>query len=120
MPGCWRMATKSPAGTADVFGRPCRDFGFLRHPSALKRRLFSFRLSETRFNQIKKPRSFGSAAAIEKRSEFPEGFLDDLLEIVFTRLDDAEFASGIIGGVAGVRGVDHDGGAEFAADAAGL
>jgi len=51
-------------------------------------------------------------------SDFAEGGFDDLFEIVFTGFDDAEFAFGVLGGVAGVGGVDHDGRAEFAADGA--
>src|ERR1017187_3591937 len=44
--------------------------------------------------------------------------LDDLAEVVFADVDDAHFAFGVFLRVAGVRGVDHDGRAEFAADGA--
>ena len=48
--------------------------------------------------------------------DFPERFFNHLLEVVFAGFDDAKFALGIFGGIAGVCGVDHDRGTEFAAD----
>ena len=44
---------------------------------------------------------------------------NDLLEGVFTGLDDAKFTLGIIRRIAGMSGVDHDGGAEFTTDGSG-
>jgi hypothetical protein len=44
---------------------------------------------------------------------FDEGF-----EVVFANPDDAHFAARILGGIGGVRGVDHDGRAELAANGA--
>src|SRR5882724_1860850 len=43
---------------------------------------------------------------------------DQRLQIVFLDLDDAHFALGIFGRIGGVRGIDHDGRAELAADRA--
>lgn len=49
----------------------------------------------------------------------PEELFHRAFENVVAHLDDAEFALGAFRRVAGVRGVDHDGLTEFAADRAG-
>ena len=42
-------------------------------------------------------------------SDFSVGFFDDLLEIIFAGFDDAKFAFGIFGRIAGMCGIHHDG-----------
>src|SRR5260221_3450347 len=65
------------------------------------------------------PTDESHCSALARRDSVPEKFLDDLLESVFTDVDDADFPFGIFRRIAGVGGVDHDGLAELAADRAG-
>jgi hypothetical protein len=44
---------------------------------------------------------------------------NDLAEIIFADVDDTRFALGVFPRVAGLRGIDHDGRAKFAANGAG-
>jgi hypothetical protein len=48
--------------------------------------------------------------------DLPVELLDYLAEVVLADVNDAHFAPGVLLGVARVRGIDHDGLAELAAD----
>ena len=66
---------------------------------------------QRRRSTIPTPQAHHPSASVEAFHHFLEGILGDL--------DDADFAHGVLRGVAGVRGVDHDVRAEFLADGSG-
>ena len=76
-------------------------------------------VGKSELDELRISRRRRAAAGQIARLQLSVNFLDDLAEIVFAHIDDAHFASGVFRRIAGVRGVDHDGRAEFAADGAG-
>jgi hypothetical protein len=55
------------------------------------------RLVKAAFAGNKKARALSAGLKVLIFSNLPESFLDDLLEIILTGLDDAEFALGVFG-----------------------